>query len=409
MKDWFSCSSYSGIRRPSWEAEGWEASLLSSPPLPCWQQRPVVLCRSSAPLQREVTQSSTVFFSSPSSWRNMERTSKPEECFWPQCRALQGFVCSAWCCTLCSGGRGIGQCQLQAGPQPVVPLIAWLINTQADALGQNKVPQTLGSAGNPKAIPDFTQWECIERCCMADLSSGFHLLCPWISQTAVLINLCYAEHELRVGDTHGLHPGAAAGGAVPKCSFQDHCPVFKAKPRECWFPKDLPPILDYHNSPWNELIEEKLSSPGEKQSHSPPTVCLPCTVTVCAQPRVQAISAGALTCRGIFGRICQVIICISWLEKLYLGHQAVREGKLIWHQAPSLPQPAAGRGPPGPCWGHRPCTLLGPWMPLKPRKQRWFCNTFFFVVCSPSLSILQSTNLPKQIFTETEGKNRLVL
>lgn len=34
---------------------------LSSPPLPCWQQRPVVLCRSCAPLQREVNGSTTVF------------------------------------------------------------------------------------------------------------------------------------------------------------------------------------------------------------------------------------------------------------------------------------------------------------------------------------------------------------
>lgn len=102
MKDWFSCSSYSGIRRPSREAEVWEASLLSSPPLPCWQQRPVELCRSSAPLQQEVTKSSTVFFSSPSSWKNMERTSKPEEPFWPLSRALQGFDCSAWFAALCA-------------------------------------------------------------------------------------------------------------------------------------------------------------------------------------------------------------------------------------------------------------------------------------------------------------------
>lgn len=33
MKDWFSCSSYSGIRRPSGEAEVWEASFLSSSPM----------------------------------------------------------------------------------------------------------------------------------------------------------------------------------------------------------------------------------------------------------------------------------------------------------------------------------------------------------------------------------------
>lgn len=33
MKDWFSCSSYSGIRRPSGEAEVWEASLLASSPM----------------------------------------------------------------------------------------------------------------------------------------------------------------------------------------------------------------------------------------------------------------------------------------------------------------------------------------------------------------------------------------
>lgn len=128
---------------------------------------------------------------------------------------------------------------------------------------------------------------------------------------------------------------------------------------------ELPAILDYHSSPWNELIEEKLSSPEEKQSHSAPTVCLPCTVPACTRPRVQAISAGAPTCSGIFGRICQVI-CISWLEKLYLGHQAVREGKLISHPAPSLPQPAAGRDHLGQaedtdlacCWDPGCCSIV---------------------------------------------------
>lgn len=53
----------------------------------------------------------------------------------------------------------------------------------------------------------------------------------------------------------------------------------------------------------------------------------------CAWPLIQAISAAALISTGFFGRICQVI-CISWLEKLYLGHQAVREGKLIWRPPP---------------------------------------------------------------------------
>lgn len=246
-------------------------------------------------------------------------------------------------------------------------------------------------------------------CCTADLSSGFHLLCPWISQTAVLINLCYAEHELRVGDTNGFHPGAAAGGAVPKCSFQGHCPVSKPEPQWVLVPKgspELPPILDHHSSPWKELTEEKFSSPEEKQSHSPPTVCLPCTVTVCAQPRVQAISAGALTCRRSFGRICQVIISISWLEKLYLGHQAVREGKLISHQAPSLPQPAAGREPPGPCWGHRPCRLLGPWMPLKPRSKDDFATLFLWCVLS---TFFKAQIYPGKYLQKLKEKNRLVL
>lgn len=148
-----------------------------------------------------------------------------------------------------------------------------------------------------------------------------------------------------------VSPRSCWWGAFPKCSFQDHCPVFKAEPRRVLTPKgppELPPALDYHSSPWNEFTEEKFTSPEEKQSHSPPTMCLPCTITARARPRVQAISAGALRSSGFFGRICQVI-CISWLEKLYLGHQAVREGKLISHPAPSLPPPAAGRGPPGPC------------------------------------------------------------
>lgn len=132
---------------------------LSLPPLPCWQQRPVVLCRSSAPLQREVKESSTVFFSSPSSWKNMERISRSEESFWPPGRALWGFVCSAWCCTLCSGGQGVGTCQIQAVPQSLLLLIPWLNSThstQVDAWGQNKVLQTLESAGNPNPWSQLT-------------------------------------------------------------------------------------------------------------------------------------------------------------------------------------------------------------------------------------------------------------
>lgn len=243
---------------------------------------------------------------------------------------------------------------------------------------------------------------------MADLSSRFPLLCPWIFQT-VLINLCYAANKLGGGDTNGFHPGAAGGGLFPKCFFQDHCWVFKAEPWWAMTPKgspELPPILDYHSSPWNGFTEEKFTSPEEKQSHSPPTVCLTCTITACTQPRVQEISAGALRSSGVFGRICH-IICVSWLEKLYLGHQAVREGKVISHPAPSLLQPAAGRGPPGPCWGHKPWMLLGPWTPLKPRSKDDFAT--LLVMYSPSLYILHNKNLPRQIFTETEGKNRLVL
>lgn len=80
---------------------------------------------------------------------------------------VQGF---AGLCLQCLVLRSVLGCsrywhQLQAVPQPLLPLIPWLGSThrtQVDALGQNEVPQTLGSAGNPNAIPDFTQWECIE-------------------------------------------------------------------------------------------------------------------------------------------------------------------------------------------------------------------------------------------------------
>lgn len=145
-----------------------------------------------------------------------------------------------------------------------------------------------------------------------------------------------------------VSPRSCWWGAVPKYSFQGCWPVFKATVSG-WrilqvTPEgspELPPSLDYHSSAWKEFIE-KFPRPGEKQSYSPPTGCLPCTITACAWPHVQAISPGALASRGFFGRIHQVI-CISCLEKLYLGHQAVREEKLISHPAPSLLQPAAGR------------------------------------------------------------------
>lgn len=184
-------------------------------------------------------------------------------------------------------------------------------------------------------------------CWMADLSSRLHLPCPWIFQTAVLINLCYAESELRAGYTNG----SCWWGAVPKCSFQGHCPAFKAKPWWVWPPKDL---LSFHPA-WiitalPGMSSLRRSSPALERNNPillPQCVYPAPSPCMCPAP-VQAISTAALTSSGVFGRICQVI-CISWLEKLYLGHQAVREGKLISHPAPSLPQPAAGTGPPGPC------------------------------------------------------------
>lgn len=261
---------------------------------------------------------------------------------------VQSFagICLHWGCTLCSGGRGVGTCQLWAVPQSLLPLIPWFSNThstQVDALGQHKVPQTLGSAGNPKAIPDFTQWECIERV----LDSRFILwvspLCPWIFQTAVLINLFVLRASwglvTQTGFTQELLMGGCPqmllSGSLPGVQSQARV---SADPQRISWASTQPGLsqLTLEGVHWAE-VPQAWRETIPFSSHS---------VSVCAQPCAQAISTAALMSSGVFGRICPVI-CISWLEKLYLGHQAVREGKLISHPAPSLPRPAAGTGPPG--------------------------------------------------------------
>lgn len=72
-------------------------------------------------------------------------------------------------------------------------------------------------------------------------------------------------------------------GGCPQMFLSGSLPSVQSQAMVSVTPKgspELPPSLDYHSSPWNEFIEEKFPSPGEKQSHSPPTVCLPCTITL---------------------------------------------------------------------------------------------------------------------------------
>lgn len=284
MKDWFSWSLYSGIRRPSGEAEVWEASLLSSSPMLAAEASSAMqkLCSTAARGERKllgVFQLSLL----------LEERGKNQQTRGVFLTPVQSF---AGICLQCLVLRSvlwwskIGSCQLQAVPQPLLPLIPWpdnTLSTQVDALGHNKINQTLGSAGNPNAIPDFIQWECIEIV----LDGRF---IPQVSASVLLNfpNCCFNKFVLCWERAEGWwHKWVLARscwwGAVPKCSFQSHCPLFKA---ECWpqRPPELPPILDYHSSPWKELTEEKLPSPEEEQSHSPTTVCLLCTITAVPGP-----------------------------------------------------------------------------------------------------------------------------
>lgn len=85
-------------------------------------------------------------------------------------------------------------------------------------------------------------------------------------------------------------------GAVPKCSFQSHCPLFKAEPRRVLTPKDP---LSFHPS-WIITGRNSLrrSSPALKRNNPillPLCVCpaqsllclAPCPGNLCCSPDVQ--------------------------------------------------------------------------------------------------------------------------
>lgn len=159
MKDCFSSGSEAGIRRPSGEAEMWEvpAQPPSSPPLPCRQQRPLVLCRSRVPPRREGNKKQRgIFAALPyGCWKNMPWISRPEESvvLTPiRSFLMNGLRCPVLRAVLMRWSRS-GYTQATRGqelqgvlPTPL-PLILRLNNTNriyVDALGQNKVPTTWG-------------------------------------------------------------------------------------------------------------------------------------------------------------------------------------------------------------------------------------------------------------------------